>query len=137
MSLRIDNEMALLRQFFPDAEYQGEAHWVRLPHFALPPEPGWIGADGAPLTHAQVACQFPPGYPTSPPYGFYVSPSLALASGVAVQNVTPASEPVPWPGTWQKFSWSLPEWRPAGDVVHGSKLLDFVLTFADRLRQGA
>lgn len=137
MSLRIDQEMALLRQFYPDAEYQGEAHWVRLPYFAVPADGVWVGPDGSALKHVQVACQFPPGYPTAAPYGFYVSPPLAIATGAPVQNATQATEPVPWPGPWQKFSWSLPEWAPTADVARGSKFLDFVITFAERLRQGA
>jgi len=83
-----------------------------------------------------VAVQFPAAFPGQKPYGFFVSPPLSLASGATVQNAAPSSDP-PWPGPWQKFSWDAPAWAATNDVQSGSNMLNFVLTIADRLAQGA
>jgi hypothetical protein len=131
MKDRVEEELALLRQFFPDLEYREEGHWVRLPRFQVPPEGHWKSSE------VDVAFQFLPGYPGRKPYAFHVNPPLELQNGGAISNATcPSNEP-PWPGTWQKFSWDPTNWNPTTDVRTGSNMLSFVLTFADRLKQGA
>jgi Prokaryotic E2 family E len=130
MSERLQQEVALLRQFYPDLEYRAEAHWVRLPRFPVPAEGGWDA------TQVAVAFQFPAGYPGQKPYGFYVAPPLQLKDGRAVQSVTSSAEP-PWPGPWLKFSWDAPSWHATADLGSGSNMLNYVLTFAERFRQGA
>jgi hypothetical protein len=130
MTDRIDQELELLRSVSPSLDYSSEGRWVRLRRFPVPPEGGWKTAEVA------VVFQFPTGYPGQKPYGFHVSPVLELKSGAGTQNVTLSTEP-PWNGPWLKFSWDMPEWAPAEEVRIGSNMLDFVLTFVDRLRQGA
>lgn len=130
MMERIGQELELLRSVFPGLEYSPKARWVRLRQFQVPPEGEWKSVE------VEVAFQFPPGYPGQKPYGFHVSPPLELRSGTAVQNAAISVEP-PWGGTWQKFSWDVPEWAPSEDVRLGSNMLNYVLTFSDRLRQGA
>lgn len=130
MTGRIDQELELLRSVFPHLEYSSEAHWVRLRQFPVPDAGGWA------RPAVDVAFQFPAGYPGQKPYGFHVCPALQLKSGKEVLNVTSSNEP-PWPGPWQKFSWDIPEWNPAEELRIGSNMLDFVLTFTDRLAQGA
>jgi hypothetical protein len=127
---RITQEIELLRRFYPDLEYVGEGRWVLLSQLPVPAEPGWSSQ------RIDVAVQFPPGYPAQKPYGFHVRPVLSLASGAEVQNVTASSDP-PWPGPWQKFSWDAPAWFASSDVKEGSNMLNYVLTFVDRLRMGA
>jgi hypothetical protein len=127
---RISMELELLRRFYPDLEHVAESGWFRLRHYRLPTEPGWSSDE------VDVAVQFPAGYPGQKPYAFYVTPILSLKSGVAVNNVTESTGP-PWPGPWQKFSWDAPEWFATTDLTTGSNMLNFVLTIADRLRQGA
>jgi hypothetical protein len=130
MTERIDQELELLRSVFPNLEYSPAARWVRLRQYRVPPEGGWKA------TEVEIAFQFLPGYPGQKPYAFHVSPPLELKNGGAIQNVAASSEP-PWSGQWQKFSWDVPDWSPAEEVRLGSNMLDFVLTFADRFRQGA
>jgi hypothetical protein len=36
-----------------------------------------------------------------------------------------------------KFSWDAPAWRPTQDVEQGSNMLNYALTFTDRLKEGA
>ena len=130
MTERIDQELELLRSVFPHLDYLPEGRWVRLRRFQVPPEGGWKTSEVA------VALQFPPGYPGQKPYGFHVSPPLELANSAQVQNAGASNEP-PWDGPWLKFSWDTPEWAPTEDVRIGSNMLNFALTFVDRLRQGA
>lgn len=128
---RISQEIELLRRFYPELRVVGEErHWVLVPHFPVPKEPGWSHNEVA------VAFQFPVGFPVQKPYGFHVSPILTLASGMTVQNVAPSAEP-PWEGPWMKFSWDAPNWAATSDVAIGSNMLNYVLTFVDRLRMGA
>ena len=130
MTERIDQELELLRSVFPNLEYSREGHWVRLPQYRMPSDCGWH------TTEVAVAFQFPAAYPGQKPYGFHVSPVPVLANGGTVQNATGSAEP-PWAGPWLKFSWDVPEWMPAEEVRLGSNILDFTLTFVERLRQGA
>lgn len=127
---RIEQELELLRQFFPGLEYRAEGHWVLLPWYGVPTEAGWTQSEVA------VAFQIPAGVPGQPPYGFYVRQPLEHRTGGAPQHAAPATETVLWTGTWMKFSWSPSEWVPTSDVRNGSNLLQFAISFADRLREG-
>ncbi|HXG06097.1 MAG TPA: hypothetical protein VNI77_02085 [Nitrososphaera sp.] len=86
-----------------------------------------------------MAFQIPlAGYPGVPPYGIYAPAGLTF-KGVLPDNYTePASAQPPFGGTWGVFSWT-PEdgqWRATADLVTGSNLLNWVLSFADRFREG-
>jgi hypothetical protein len=126
---RIERELQLLRTQFPALDYSADGGWILIPAFPLP-SGIWARSDTA------LAVQFPPGYPGNPPYGFHVSPPLVLASGAAVQNASLSSEP-PYPGTWQKFSWSVPEWRATANLASGFNMLNYVHTIRARLAEGA
>lgn len=127
---RIDQELELLRSVFPNLDCSPDRRFVRLPGYGVPAAGIWKS------DRVTLALQFPAGYPGQKPYGFFVNPPLELLSGGTIANVTPSTEP-PWPGPWLKFSWDPPEWQPTEDVYSGSNMLNFVLTFADRLREGA
>jgi hypothetical protein len=127
---RVDEEVDLLRKYCKDLEYRREGQWVLLPRYTVPEEGGWNEAIVA------VGFQFLPGYPAQKPYGFYVTPSMTLKSGATVQNATASIEP-PWPGPWMKFSWDPTEWAPTQDLRIGSNMLNYTLTFVDRLKEGA
>ncbi len=130
MEERIEQELALLRSRFPDLEYKEEGRWVRIPSYPVPE--GWNrSATG-------VAFQIPPGHPGSPPYGIYV-PGGLMFKGERPNNYTePASNQPPFGGTWGVFSWAPQDgqWRATADLVTGSNLLNWVLGFADRFREG-
>jgi len=129
MSERIDQELTLLRRYFSDLEYREDGGWVLLPRHPLS-STLWNRAECA------IAFQIPQGYPGNKPYAFYAQPVLELKSGASVDRSTVSQEP-PFGGQWLKFSWEMLEWRPTADLQSGSNLLNFVLTFKDRLEQGA
>ena len=54
MNERIDAELALIQQRFPDAEYREEGCWFRVPSYPLP--------DGWNRTETDVAFQVAQGY---------------------------------------------------------------------------
>ena len=131
MEERIVQELNLLRTRHADLDYMEEGPWVRIPEYPLPP--GW----NRPAT--DVAFQIPVGYPGTPPYGIYV-PAGLMFKGARPGNYTePASTQPPFGGTWGVFSWA-PEggqWKPTADVAASSNLLNWLIGFADRFREGA
>jgi len=129
MNPRIEQELALLKRYFSDLEYREEGQWVRLPRY---PVPGEIWNRG----ETEVCFQIPPGHPAQPPYGFFVPRDLQLKSGAVVQNRADSTEP-PFTGSWAKFSWSLPDWRPTADLQSGSNLFNFAASFRARFEEGA
>lgn len=130
MSSRIEQEVALLRQRYPDLDYVENGCWVRIQAYPLP--------DGWDKTAIPVAFQIPRGYPGAAPYGFYV-PSGTLFRGQRPQNYTePAANQPPFGGSWGMFSWSpAEEWRPSADPTKGPNLLRWVSSFTERFREGA
>jgi len=130
MQERIQQELPLLRQRWPNVEYREEGNWVRIPSYALPN--GWN------REVTEVAFAIPVGYPGTPPYGISV-PSGILFSGARPKDYTePAPTQPPFGGTWGIFSWAPADgqWRPAADPVSGSNLVNWVLGFAVRFREG-
>lgn len=130
MQERISQELALVRRRFPDLEYKEEGRWVRIPAYPLPE--GW----DRPST--DVAFQIPVEYPGTPPYGIYTPAGLTY-KGVRPDNYSePAPTQPPFPGTWGIFSWMALEgqWRRTTDLVTGSNLLNWLMGFADRFREG-
>lgn len=130
MQERVEEELALIRQQFPDTEHYEEGHWVRIPSYPLPE--GW----NRPST--EVAFQIPIGYPGTPPYGIYVPAELQF-QGTRPDNYTePASNQPPFSGTWGIFSWvpANGQWRPTAELRKGSNLLNWVLGFAERFKEG-
>ena len=130
MQERINKELALIRQRFPDAEYREEGHWVRIPSYPMPEE--WN------RTATDVTFQIQNGHPGTPPYGIYVPSGIQFQGSPPGNYKEPADNQPPFDGTWGVFSWSLGDgqWRPAADVRKGSNLLNWVLGFAERFRAG-
>jgi hypothetical protein len=129
MSTRVSQELELLRRVFPKLEYSEAGQWVLLPEHPLP---AGVWNPGA----TALAFQIPPGLPGQAPYGFHLRVPVALASGAELKNTTASAEP-PFEGEWLKFSWSPAEWRPTTDLQTGSNMLNWVLSFDERLREGA
>lgn len=132
MKERIDKELALLRQRYPQLEYREDGRWVRIPSYLLPP--GWNHET------TDVAFQIPPAFPGTPPYGIYVPAGLTF-NGHPPDNYTePASTQPPSGGTWGLFSWSTVDgqWRATAepDPVKGYTLLAWVNGFANRFQEG-
>lgn len=130
MTERIDAELQLIRQRFPGATYQPEGFWVRIPDYALPA--GWSH------TATDVAFQVPPAYPGTPPYGIYVPSGLSIDGAAPDNYKEPADNQPPFGGAWGVFSWAPMdgEWRPTAELQRGSNLLNWIIGFADRFREG-
>lgn len=135
MRPRIEQELALLRQHYPDIEHRehGGEDWFRVPAYSFPP--GWRIGEAA-ISVAPVAFRVSASYPTAEPYGF-----LAPA-GINFKGNPPGNPgntpPGPFPGDWQHFSWA-PDasWMPSSEVGSGSNLLGWVRGFMQRLKEGA
>lgn len=130
MTDRIAKELELLRKHWPDLEYVENGQWVRLPAYPLPE--GWS------RSATDVGFQIPTAYPGTPPYGIYVPAGLNF-NGARPDNYTePSGTKPPFPGDWGILSWTQEDgaWRATADLITGSNLLNWVLTFEDRFRQG-
>lgn len=128
MSDRIRQELEMLRTCYFNLEYCEEGHWVRIPRYAAP-EGIWN------VSEMEICFQIPKQLPGQAPYGVYVRPKLLLGVGGSPDNYTyPAT--TPFGDGWGKFSWQLEPWRPTSDPRTGSNMVNFVRSFAGRLRQG-
>ena len=130
MKERIEQELALLRRHWPDLEYQEEGHWIRIPSYPLPV--GWN------RSVTDVVFQIPVSYPGTPPYGIYTPAGLTFKDERPKDYVEPATQQLPFTGVWGIFSWTPVDgqWRPTADLLSGSNLLNWVMGFADRFREG-
>jgi hypothetical protein len=131
MSGRVTEELDVLRTRFPDLQYVESGQWILIPRYSFPP--GWTAAS------PEIATQLPPPYPATPPYGIYVHSGIRFRGATPANYAEPASNQPPFGGSWGVFSWSPAdgEWRPAADVGRGSNLLNWIVGFADRFREGA
>ena len=129
MSARWQEELELLLTRWPHLEQRDEGgqHWCRLPSYPVPPV----------LVPATVEIAFRiPGAPGEAPYAFWARPRLEPVGGGALDRYTyPVS--TPWGGDWGQFSWGPVSWAPKDDIVAGSNMLNFVLSFGDRFMEGA
>jgi hypothetical protein len=130
MEERVQRELDLLRNRFAEVECRDEARWVRISAYPLPE--GWN------REATDVAFQVQVHHPGAPPYGIYVLAGLRFKGAPPDNYTEPAPNQPPFGGTWGILSWQ-PEdgqWRPTADIVGGSNLLNWVLGFAERFRQG-
>ncbi len=135
MRARIEHELALLRERYPDVEHVEHAgeDWFRLPTYAFPP--GWrIGSEA--VQTSPLFFKVNAGYPTAEPYAFAV-PAGINHQGTAPQNASPAAAP-PFGGEWTQFSWA-PDggWSPSSDASKGANLVAWARSFSRRLAEGA
>jgi len=131
-SQRIQEELELLRKFYPRLEFVEQGLWVHIPDYPLPQEKQWN------RNTTDVAFQIPGPYPGTPPYGIYVPSGLACNVGKPDNYQNPASQQPPFGGQWGIFSWSPDDgqWKPSSNILAGPNLLNFVRGFADRFKQG-
>jgi hypothetical protein len=129
---RMTAELDLLRRYYPTAEWHpsGAGGWIRIPGYKFPPT--WS------RDMDTICFEVPAGYPGQAPYAFYVTSGLRLKATGAVPQAYQEGASTPFGGSWGKFSWSHDNtWKPSADVSSGSNLANFVLSFADRLKEGA
>lgn len=123
---RICAEIELVRSCYPGLEFREEDFWARIPAYPLPQ--GW-GRESV-----ELAFQVPRDIFGQQPYGFWLRPPLVAPGGGPPTNT---SGPVAtgFGDDFQQFSWAPEAWRPGPQPRHGSNLLDFVRSFAQRLRE--
>lgn len=129
MQERISQELVLIRWRYPEAEYQEQGQWVRILSYPLPS--GWNRSS------TEVAFQIPTAYPGTPPYGIYVPAGLRFNEAAPKNYTEPAGNHPPFSGVWGVFSWA-PEngWRATADLRTGSNLLNWIMGFGDRFKEG-
>lgn len=135
MRPRIERELALLHQVYGAVDHLEEAgeDWFRLPRYVVPP--GWqLG--GKNIDHLPVAFLIKADYPGAAPYGFLLPRGVSFGSA-APKNTGDPPKPVPFPGEWLHFSWSVENWAATDDVNKGSNLVAWCRSFAVRLKEGA
>jgi hypothetical protein len=120
-------ELRLLHRCWPSLIHADGTNWCKIPDFVLPA--GWNRPS------VDVAFQVPDALPGQEPYAFWVHGGLALASGAQITNYAFPAESTPWDGPWGKFSWNLNPWAPGARPGEGTGLVDFVRSFASRLRE--
>jgi Prokaryotic E2 family E len=127
VSERIEQELALLRTVYPGLEWRPDTFWARIPAYPVP-SGMWESSV------AEVAFRIPPTVGEQP-YAFFVRPGLTAVDGRPITNYTyPASNC--FGDGWGQFSWAPEVWAPHVEITRGSNMLNFVRSFADRLREG-
>jgi hypothetical protein len=116
VSERIEHELALLLSLYPDLEWRPDTFWVRIPAYPVPSGP-WEPTVG------------------EQPYAFFVRPGLTAVDGRHITNYTYPT-PTCFGDGWGQFSWAPEVWAPHVEITRGSNMLNFVRSFADRLREG-
>jgi hypothetical protein len=130
MSERTEKELTMLRECWTDLDYREDGLWVRIPAYPVP--------DGLwDVPEIEVCFQIPEQLPGQAPYGFYARPELRLRTGNAQPQNYEFPVGTPFGEGWGKFSWQVEPWRQTADPLAGSNMVNFVRSFADRLRQGA
>lgn len=134
MRLRIEQELALLRERYADIqhiEHDGE-DWFLIPGYPL--ALGWqIGASAA--ESSSVVFQVKADFPGAPPYGFLIPADLNFR-GSHPNNASDPPKPPPFPGAWRHLSWSVDDWSAKSEPQKGSNLLAWCRSFATRLQEG-
>src|SRR5690349_37911 len=130
MRSRVEEEIELLKSRFFALEYRPDGQWIHILSYPLPA--GWN------FSERPLALQVPLQYPGTPPYGIYI-PAGILFNGQRPSNYSePAPTQPPFGGTWGVFSWTTTDgqWHATADLTKGSNLLNWVLGFQQRFKEG-
>ena len=130
MEARIEKELNLLKKHFKKVQYEENGRWVLIDGYQVPVDSPW----NRQLT--KVCFKVPEGYPGTPPYGFCVPIGILYEGHIPASYKEPADNKPPYPEAWGFFSWQQENWRPTADLVSGSNLLNFVMSFRDRFKEG-
>lgn len=130
--LRLEEEHRLIATVFPSVVRSQD--WFLIPDDARATRYGWTPGPFPVAFHAQ------PGHPGQVPYGIYV-PSSAQIGGQVPNNFNGnASNRPPFEGQWGVLSWQGDDqgipWVPAQRIREGANLLNFLITFDERFKEG-
>ena len=126
MTERIIQEIALLKEKYPNLVHGQNYDWVVIPDFPLP--------DGYNRQITKLLFLIPNTYPHTAPDCFYVETGLRLVSGNMPSNYNEEMS-VPVGGSWGYFSWHPEIWQPKDDIQSGDNLLSFIKVVNLRLRE--
>lgn len=130
--LRLQEELRLIATVFRDVVRSED--WFLLPNDARAARYGWIPEPFPVALHAQ------PGHPGQVPYGIYVRSCVRIGNQVPNNFKATASNRPPFEGQWGVLSWQGDAdgtpWIPAQRIREGANLLNFVVTFEERFKQG-
>jgi hypothetical protein len=123
MSERISQEIALLRERFPEVIHGLARDWILIPHYPLPE--GRYNRTWTPLL---VVLQ--KEYPSTAPDNFFVFGQLRLKDGSTPPGLNQGSQSSTGAasvgGDWSWFSWHPVEWKPGADIRGGDNLQTFL-----------
>lgn len=130
--LRLEEEYQLIVSVFPNVVRQGD--WFLIPDDVRAVRHGWT-PDPFP-----VAFQAQPGHPGQVPYGIYVASSAQVCGKTPDNFAADAGNRPPFEGQWGVLSWqgdsNAIRWVPAREIRAGANLLNFVITFETRFKEG-
>ncbi len=135
MRPRIKQELELLRRVYGavgHAEQDGE-DWFHLPVY---PVPKGVRLGNKSVDQIPVAFPIKADYPGKEPYGF-LTPKNINFNGATPNNTGEPPKPVPFPGEWIHFSWTVENWVAGADAAKGSNLVAWCRSFGVRLKEGA
>ncbi len=129
---RINEEIKLLRKYYPNLKWVEDKSWVLIPDYKLPEGLVWNKLS------MNICFQIPSGYPATPPYGIYVPSDLLFNNQVPLNFQQPAKNSPPFEGIWGILSWAPVngEWKLENDILKGSNLLNLVSSFSQRFKEG-
>lgn len=126
MQERITQEIALLKEKYPNLQHGQSYDWVMIPDFPLP--------DGYNRKTIKLLFLIPNTYPYTAPDCFYVEIGLKLSNGNIPSNYN-EEQKVPVGGSWGYFSWHPEIWQPADEIPKGDNFLTFIKSVNLRLRE--
>ncbi len=131
---RIQQELDLLRKYYPDIKHKedGGEDWFQIPAYPFPE--GWrIGQ--TPISHAPITFKVVAGHPSAAPYAF------AAPAGINFKGTPPRNAKdgfiTPFGDKYVLFSWAPAQWCASGDINKGQNLVHWTRSFAQRLKEGA
>ncbi len=127
MQERVIQEIALLKELYPNLVHGQNFDWVMIPDYPLP--------EGYNRKAAKLMFLIPVTYPLSGPDCFYVDVGLRLTNGNMPSNYNEHMD-VPVGGSWGYFSWHPEIWQAADEIRGGDSLLTFIKAVNLRLREG-
>ena len=130
--LRLQQEHELIASVFPSVVRSG--NWFLLQNDRRAIRGGWTPDPFPVALHAQ------PGHPGQVPYGIYVSAAVRVGGQQPNNFSASTANSPPFNGEWGVLSWQGDDdgtpWFPRQEVRDGSNLLNFLITFEERFKQG-
>ena len=129
---RLEEEHGLIASVFPSVVRLRD--WFLIPDDSRAKRYGWTPDPFPVAFHAQ------PEHPGQVPYGIYVQSSARVGKRTPSNFRAKASNRPPFDGQWGVLSWQGDTngrpWVPAREIREGDNLLNFLITFEERFREG-